>query len=300
MRKFIVNADQIFGMHNFIFQRGAEILESQLSPNHANILLKRNKLIEVVDRAIKDGEKIRLAIVTSAWKRLDVLQMFAKGVENLIKKCTDFDITLIVSASVQDETELTNDNLKSVFSAIPKDKLILIEIPNEPLAAKVNATTYACKKRDFHYVFCVGSDDIASPELLNEYAVYMRKGIDFIGVTDCYFYDTVSGESLYWGGYHEEYRRGFTVGAFRAISTHLLSKWDFMPWGNRDSLNLDHSMQHKLRKTPHSFYVFSLKQKNLFALDIKSNINITPFHKWDNADFFDSETLLKHFSYVCD
>lgn len=298
MRKFIVNADQIFGMHNFIFQRGAEILENQLSPNHADILLKRNKIIEVVDRTIKDGEKIRLAIVTSAWKRLYVLQMFAKGVENLIKKCTDFDITLIVSASIQDETELTNDNLKSVFSAIPKDKLILIEIPNEPLVAKVNATTYACKKRDFDYVFCVGSDDIASPELLNEYAVYMRKGIDFIGVTDCYFYDTISGKSLYWGGYREEYRRGFTVGAFRAISTHLLSKWDFMPWENRDSLNLDHSMQEKLNHTPHSKHVFSMKEKGMFAVDIKSSTNISPFKAWDNSEFINSEILRKQFKHI--
>lgn len=298
MRKFIVNTDQIFGLNNAIYQRGREISESQLAPNHADILLKRNKLIPVVERFIEDGEKIRLAIVTSAWQRLDVLKMFAKGIKHLMDTCKDFEITLIVSASIQDDKELTGKTFERAFSIIPKGQLVTIEIPNEPLAAKVNATTYACKKRDFHYVLCVGSDDVISPDLLNEYGVHMRKGIDFIGVTDCYFYDTVSKRALYWAGYRETYRAGFTCGAFRAISTNLLSKWDFMPWENKDSLNLDHSMQIKLQETQHSKHIFSLKEKGIFALDIKSSTNMTPFNLWDNSVFIDSEILKKHFAYV--
>jgi hypothetical protein len=173
-----------------------------------------------------------------------------------------------------------------------------IEIPNEPLAAKVNATTYACRNLDVHYVMCVGSDDIMSPELLNAYIPYMKRGVDFIGVTDGYFYDTVSGKSLYWGGYREPYRKGHTLGAFRALSNRLLSEWNWMPWENKDSHVLDKSMQDKLKITPHTIETFSMKSKGVFGIDIKSSTNMTPFAKWDNSEFIDSEIILKHFPYV--
>jgi hypothetical protein len=126
----------------------------------------------------------------------------------------------------------------------------------------------------------------------------MRKGIDFIGVTDCYFYDTVSKKSLYWGGYREPNRKGHTTGAFRAISARLLSLWNWMPWENKDSLMLDKSMQDKLKITPHTIHTFAMKDKEMYALDIKSSTNMTPFAKWDNAEFIDSNELLKIFPYV--
>ena len=296
MRKFTVNTDRLIGLGGILYVKGKEIRADQLAPGHADILLRRGKITNSVDYSIKQGEKIRLAIVTSVWKRPEVVKMFVNGIFNLMEKCTDFDITLIVSKSEQNDAEFPRD----VFSRIPNEKLILIEIPNEPLATKVNATTYACKNRNFHYVLCVGSDDIMSPELLNEYAVHMKNGIDFIGVTDCYFYDTISGKSLYWGGYREAFRKGFTCGAFRAISVNLLSKWDFMPWENKDSHGLDHSMQQKLRETPHSSHTFSLKEKGLFALDIKSSTNMTPFKQWDNSEFIDSQIIKKQFPYVWD
>lgn len=233
-------------------------------------------------------DKIKLAIVTSVWQRPDIFEMFARGIKHLINNCTQFDITVIVSGSEGEKSK----------SMVANHGFNYIEIPNTPLADKVNATTQACKDIGIDYVLCVGSDDVMSPGLLNEYAIYMRKGIDFIGVTDCYFYDTVTKKSLYWAGYREPYRIGNTVGPFRALSARLLSLWDWRPWDNKHSAMLDTSMQEKLKAHPHTSHAFNMRNIGMYALDIKSSTNMTPFRKWDNSVYIDNSFIKKEFGYV--
>jgi hypothetical protein len=290
MKKYEVLSDRVTGLDGRSYTKGKHIFENNLRPGVAPILVRRGRLKELFTRSIPLTGKIKLAIVTSVWKRPEIFEMFAKGVNNLINKCNNFEITIVVSGSEWLESH----------KMVTDHGFTYIEVPNEPLAAKVNASTYACKKLNIDYVICVGSDDIISPELLNEYEKYMRKGIDFIGVTDCYFYDVTSKKSLYWGGYTENYRKGHTVGAFRALSARILSLWDWMPWENRDSNGLDRSMQDKLKKTPHSIHTFNMKSLGLFALDIKSSTNMTKFRQWDNSNFIDSKIIKNQFSYVFD
>lgn len=288
MRKFKVLSSRITGIDGKAYTFGQEIYEHNLRPGLADIFVSRNRLKEITPANIPISGKIKLAVVTSVWKRPEIFEMFAKGIKKLIDECDQFEISVIVSGSEW----LTSHKM------VTDHGFTYIEIPNDPLAAKVNATTYACKDLNVHYVLCVGSDDIISPELLNEYANHMRKGIDFIGVTDCYFYDTTTNRSLYWAGYRESYRKGHTVGAFRAISCRLLSLWDWMPWENKHSTGLDRSMQEKLKSTPHSIHTFNMKSMGLFALDIKSSTNMTPFSQWDNSEFIDNAIIKKQFGYV--
>ena len=301
MKTYVVKS-RITGKRNRTFEPGETIAEADIAGNVVQSLISRGFIVDTSVQQPPITGKIKLAIVTSVWKRADVFRMFCMGIEQLILKCKEFEINLIVSGSEQNENRLvTHKEIDSYihFLSFNYDiKTKYIEIPNEPLAAKVNATTYACKNLGVHYVLCMGSDDIISPELLNEYSKYMRKGIDFIGITDCYFYDTVSNQSLYWGGYRASHNKGHTTGAFRALSARLLSQWDWMPWENKHSHILDTSMQNKLKETPHSIHTFSCKEKGMFALDIKSSTNMTPFKKWDNAEFIDNEIIKKQFPYI--
>lgn len=298
MMEYKVLSD-IIGKRNKIFKVGETITESDVSVGAIKSLINRGFITPKLWKHPENGEKIRVAIVTSIWKRPEVLRMYIDGLLNLAKNCSDFDFRFIISGSAQDEFLNNEDIVNEIQFRLPENgRYKYIEIPNEPLAAKVNATTYACKNLDVHYVICLGSDDIMSPELLNEYAEYMRKGIDFIGVTDCYFYDTVSNQSLYWGGYREEYRKGHTAGAFRALSARLLSQWDWMPWENKDSAVLDKSMQDKLKITPHTIETFSMKERGVYGIDIKSSTNMTPFRKWDNSEFISNDFVEKHFPYI--
>lgn len=307
MKKYTV-LSQLTGKRNRQFTTGEELTENDLPAGTINSLINRGFIREQNQFEIKPGEKIKLAIVTSVWGRPKIFEMFQQGVMKLRELCAEFDIVLVVSGSIQEDDaykhlrmDLFEDFIKlNEFSNSLNEKRFFkyIEIPNEPLAAKVNATTYACRNLGVHYVLCMGSDDIMSPELLNEFAISMRKGIDFIGVTDGYFYDTVSKQALYWGGYREAYRKGHTLGAFRALSARLLSQWDWMPWENKDSHVLDKSMQDKLKVTPHTIHTFSMKEKGLFALDIKSSTNMTPFKKWDNSEFIDVQIIKQQFPYI--
>lgn len=297
MRKFKVLTSTLTGLNGMIFHKDKIINENQIRSGAANILIQRKKIEEVFHSEPIGDRKIKLAIVASAWKRPEVFEMFLKGIRFLSDKCPQFELNLVISGSFQDEGFDFNNR---VFENMMKKRkgIKYIEIPNEPLAAKVNATTYACKNLGVDYVLCLGSDDIMTPELLNEYAIHMRNGVDFIGVTDFYFYDTVSGKSLYWGGYTEPYRKGHTAGAARALSARLLRQWDWMPWENKDSHVLDKSMQDKLKVTPHTIHTFSMKEKNLFALDIKSETNMTPFAKWNNSEFIDTKIIKEKFHFI--
>jgi hypothetical protein len=41
-----------------------------------------------------------------------------------------------------------------------------------------------------------------------------------------------------------------------------------------------------------------MKEKGMFALDIKSSTNMTPFKKWDNSEFIETEIIKKQFPYI--
>lgn len=303
MKKYEV-LSKFQGKRGRVYVKGDEINDADIAPGSINSLLSRGYIkLKTWENPISGP--IKLAIVTSIWKRPEIVQLFMKGIHNLMDNCQDFEISLVMSGSLMDEKEGNWDDIGTFIDNfymgdLDYSNFKYIDIPNEPLAAKVNATTYACRNLGVHYVMCMGSDDILSPELLNAYIPYMRKGIDFIGVTDGYFYDTVSGKSLYWGGYREAFRKGHTLGAFRALSARILECWNWMPWENKDSNGLDRSMQDKLKITPHTIETFSMKSKGVFGLDIKSSTNMTPFAKWDNSEFIDTEIIKKQFSYVFD
>jgi hypothetical protein len=230
-----------------------------------------------------------IAIVTGVWKRPEVFEMFARGVDHLIKN-SDFDYHVIVAGS---EGERSRKMVES-------KGYIYLEVPNTPLAAKMNATTLKAGQMGCDYILCVGSDDVIHPTLMSQYAKRIDAEIDFIGVTDFYFYDIESKRSLYWGGYREKYRKGATAGAGRLISARLMAKWNWQPWENKHSHILDNSMEDKLKALPDvKIETFSLESTGSFALDIKSSTNMTPFELWDNTIEINTNTILSKFDYLC-
>ncbi len=231
---------------------------------------------------------MRVAIVSAVWQRPEVFEMFAKGIKHLISNCKDIEFTVIISGSEGEKSK----------SMVEKHGFIYIEMPNDPLAVKMNATVIRAREFNVDYILGVGSDDIITPELMYKYLEYMNSGIDYIGVTDFYFYDTVSKKSSYWGGYREPYRRGHTCGAGRLISKRLLNSWNWNVWDIKHNKILDTSIQEKLNRTPHSSVSFSLKDKGVFALDIKSSTNMTPFSLWDNTEYIDTTIIKTQFPYI--
>jgi hypothetical protein len=227
---------------------------------------------------------MRLTIVTGMWKRPEVFNMWCKGVNALLEYYPNVDLQVVVAGS---EGRASRD-------LVEPHGYHYIETPNTPLAEKMNKTIYKARELGSDYVLCVGSDDIVTPELLGKYLEYIENGYDFIGVLDWYFYDTATHRALYWGGYADS-RAGATCGAGRVLSKWLLDKWDWRIWENKHSHVLDNSMEEKLELTPHRHKTFRLKDLNLFALDIKSSTNMTPFKRWDNSVFIDPDVIREIF-----
>jgi hypothetical protein len=217
--------------------------------------------------------RFKLGIVTACWKRPEIFELFANAMKKLSHP--ELEIHVIVAGSEGTRSK----------TMVKKHGFHYIEIPNDPLATKVNASTIMAGHLNCDYVLCLGSDDIISNELLEIYVDYMKEGIDYIGVLDWYFYDTVSRRFAYWGGYRDPRRLGHTCGAGRLISSNLMKKWNWQPWEVKHSHVLDNSMQDKLKTTPHSIRTFKLKDRGVLAFDIKSRQNMTKFELWDNTSF---------------
>ncbi len=230
---------------------------------------------------------MKIAIVTGIWKRFEVFEMFAKGVHEL-EKIKGIELITIVAGS---------EGVKSK-KIVEKHNFHYIEMPNQPLAAKMNSTLSMAKDMNVDYVLCLGSDDIIHVDLMKKYIELMSQDFDFVGVLDFYFYDTISRTSIYWGGYRDKRRIDHTCGAGRLLSKRLLDKWNWIIWENKHSHVLDNSFQEKLTATPHSSYIFSLQAFDLFGLDIKSETNMTPFALWDNTNYIENNIIFEKFKFL--
>ena len=251
-----------------------------LNETYLQRLISNGRLIEIEELPLERFEgTVKPCIVTGMWKRPEVFKIFGQHYK-------DLGIDVIVAGSEGKESE----------KLAKKYGFHYIEIENQPLATKMNATTLKAKELGYTHVICVGSDDLLSKELIDEYLKLMRKGYDYIGVTDFYFYEMESSKAAYWGGYRDRQRLGHTAGAGRVISRTLLDEWDWKPWDDKDSKYLDNSMQTKLRSSLHPKTTFSLKEKGLLAVDIKSQVNMTPFELWDNTSYIDPKLITDNFN----
>lgn len=291
MTEYIIKVTTIQGKGKRILRAGQVVTSNDFYASAIPSLL-RNKFIEEIKSIVPNEPvpftgQIKLGIVTGVWGRPEIFKMFAEGILQL-GVTHGIDIEVIVAGSEGDKSRIMVEDYGFEY----------IEVKNDPLAAKMNTTITMAQKLKCTHVLCVGSDDIITAPLLDKYIEFIRKGYDYIGVLDWYFYDTVTGKSLYWGGYSDVRRQGHTCGAGRILSAELLSKWGWKVWEDRHSKILDNSMQDKLRTTKHSIKTFKLKDFDLYALDIKSSNNMTPFAVWDNADYIDSKLIKKQFHFL--
>lgn len=231
---------------------------------------------------LKKKRRPLVAIVTGIWQRPDVFKLFADGVTNLVSD-TDIDYVCIVAGS---EGKRSRDLAEGYGYEY-------IEKPNQPLADKMNSTVTYAKMLNPDYVLCLGSDDVITPELMNVYQHCMKRGTDYIATTDFYFYHIQKRQAMYWGGYREKNRIGIACGAGRLLSRRLMKEWDWTIWFNKDSKGLDNSMETRLKVTPHTRTVFSMKNYRVYGIDIKSDVNMTPWHPWDNTQLIRPDKIKK-------
>lgn len=227
---------------------------------------------------------MKVAIVTAIWKREEIFELYAQGIHNLKPK---HELQVFIVGSEGEKSK----------SLAKKHGFRYLEYDNKNLSNKHNAACLAARTARPDYVLFLGSDDILNPDTYSHLETLMESGFDFIGMTDFYFYDMVSKKSAYWGGYIDK-RKGHTVGAGRVVSAKLMFKWQWRPFESRHQRVLDDSMQQKIAKANIKSAVFSLKEKGLYAVDVKSQVNMTPFQLWENTSYIDNKELKDQFPWM--
>lgn len=225
---------------------------------------------------------MHITICTAVWKRPEIFALFARGVE-LLRSSSHATISVVVAGSEGPRSRRMVEQWPYHY----------IETENNPLSNKMNATVLRAKALQSDYVLCMGSDDILHPNLFALLERKMREGIDFIGLTDFYFYHIPTRKAMYWGGYRRGPRKGQTVGAGRVLSAKLLNQLGWKPWGSGLDKMLDMSMLNNIKATEHTAYSFSCMAHGVHGVDLKSETNLTPFANWDNSCIIDNH-LIKH------
>src|SRR3989304_634356 len=226
---------------------------------------------------------MKIGVITAVWKRPEIFEMFAKCILE-IKKNTKHELLVIVAGSELHESE----------KLVTKYGFAYIEIKNNPVSNKFSAALKRAEQQQCDYVLLMGSDNMLSLDLWKHYEKAITDKIDFFGLKDLYFYDTVSKRAAYWGGYIDE-RKGKPCGAGRLLSKKLLNKINWKLWKEGLDKGLDNSMEMILRNVQYTRRLISLKENGVHAIDVKSEINITKFKLWENTSIIDSTVIKNKF-----
>jgi len=226
----------------------------------------------------------KLCIVAAVWKRPHIFELFADGIDILkdhFKGRLDISVSIVGSEGVKSK------------SMVESRGFSYCECPNNPLGFKMNRASLGSIQYDPDFVMWLGSDDVVTPELMEHYIVAMDEGIDYTFLMDYYFFDTITKQAFYWGGYNHERVGGNSCGAGRMISKRVLGLTKYKLWYNdRMHRILDTSMDVLLNKIPMTRKELWLKELDCFSVDIKCSKNMTQFYMWDNTHKVDGKEML--------
>lgn len=139
---------------------------------------------------------MKILAFVAVWKRPEITERCFRGIKKL-----GLPIFAVVSEDWAEE-------LCKKYGAD------FVRTSNTPLGKKFNTGLEAALKKDFDYLFTIGSDNLINPKLLDIYKYYMEKGTGLIGIDKCYFVQNEEAK-------HVDYQQQI-IGACRMISKDAL------------------------------------------------------------------------------
>lgn len=220
---------------------------------------------------------MKLVCVMPIWKRPTLTSLILRQWHRQIHRLRDrVDVHVVCVGS----EGRTSARLMEGFS----DVMSYVEARNDALNLKWNAGLGVARYLDPDAVLTIGSDDLVSDSLLVRYAELVADGLDFFGLTDLYFFDSVRVRLGYWPGYgptRQPHRIGEPIGAARCHSRRVLETLQWELWSATPTRNcaMDHASllwlaEHGFRPTAYSLDALGVK-----AVDIKADESITGFER---------------------
>lgn len=212
------------------------------------------------------------------FKRYKTLELFNNTITELKKR---FDIQVVAIGSCEGDRNVCESLGYHYYSH-----------PNRPLGAKFQHGINEAKKYEFDALVLLGSDDILSESCLDLYQDEIKKGYDFVGFLDCYFFDLERKNMRYWGGYKGE-RQGEPIGAWRCFSRKGLDKMNWKLW-NAENNSPDYQMWKKVLNNNIN-YKLEYCDDLYRIVDLKTYENVTKFGKFDNSKPVNFKEVMKGF-----
>ncbi len=141
-----------------------------------------------------------------------------------------------------------------------------VETENHPLGAKRQKGLEYIKEIDPDYVIFSGMDHLISNDLFEAYLKLMKRGKEYIGFTDLYFFDKQTKKLYYSWGYTNN-RHQEPQGTWRTLSREALEKCNWKLYDEKTIYSLDKTFTNHTKKL--KLTSFTLKKHGLVAIDIK-------------------------------
>ena len=223
---------------------------------------------------------MRIVITTLIWKRPKLVNVWCKAIQRIINSFPEVDIVVLVAGSEGDKSR----------NLIESHGFDYIETPNQPLSNKANRRLIACKNYKSDYVLFLGSDDFINNKTFDFILDKMKIGHDEIAPMDLYYYDTVSKSFVYCEGY-TNHRKGEQLAIARSVTRDVLNKIGWQMFDPNKTKGLDSGSKKRLKSAVQNPYYYSIKENDLFILDVKTETNITKFQRRSNQHNVSIEKL---------
>ena len=197
------------------------------------------------------------ALLICVYKRHDLEKIV---LENFKRQSKKFGFEIIVVGS------------EGILSKQLAEGCHYVESENFPVSNKHNKGLEKAKELNAKGVILMGSDDIVSDSYFEFIEQFSEQTSELIGLKDLYFYSTNSKKLGYWKGYTST---STTVGAGRYFSRAILEQMEWQLWSEKRNRGLDTDCLKRLTKIGITERIFTMKESNVFLVDIKHSRSIT-------------------------
>jgi len=216
-----------------------------------------------------------IGVLTCLWQRHNLTDVVLRWYQRLREE---------LSSELQLELVAVGSEGETSRNLAESNGFAYLERPNSPLGAKWNAGLGAMREFVPDAVVIVGSDDVVSGNLFQQYAAALSRGVKYIGIVDMYFLDLPRRTLCFWPGYPPGVRFEETLGLGRCLSAGLIEANHWQLWDNWLEKGLDGSMTRRLSRfvncDPKRWRSLRLhcRGQGVGAVGIKSGTNLWSFH----------------------
>lgn len=218
--------------------------------------------------------KIKLMVYLAVWRRPEITELCLIGIQRM-RQHPAYEIMFAVIS----ESEM--------IPLMEKYDIKWAKYENLPVGKKKNYGLSVLSVYDFDYLMEIGSDDLVTNYLLDQYLDYFGK-YDFFGISDAAYIESESGLCHRFISYKSTY------GAGRVMSRKLLESVGWTLWPDNISRGMDNASIRNVRDAGYQFH--QVKHGEYPGLiDVKSAENIWKFNYFMGTEY-DFSQIEKHIS----